>query len=112
MPNRPQRATSISGVNGLSGVFNDQQSMSLGDLHDPIHFTTDASVMIWNDRSRSRRNSCFDLLFVDIHRVGSNIDEHRFGPQPDNGIGRRNKRIGWQDNLVTVMQVAEYRGDL
>lgn len=52
--------------------------MSGSDLHDRVHFASDARIMDRKDCLRAGRNRLFDLGFVEIQRVRTYINEDRF----------------------------------
>ena len=64
------------------------------------------------DRPGPRRDRLLDQRLVEVQGVGPDVDEDRPGPEPDEGVGRRDERERRQDHLVARPEVAEHRGHL
>ena len=64
----------FGGGGGGRGIFDDEQMMPGGDFHDRIHFATDTRVMNGKDRFGGRGDGRFDQPFVDVQRIGSDVD--------------------------------------
>lgn len=78
---RSQFAPLVRAAERLRGIFDDQQAMARGDVHDHIHFARHAGVMHRNNRLGPRGYRRFDQPFVNIQCVRANIDEDRRPPR-------------------------------
>ena len=72
----------------LCGIFHNHQAVAAGNIHNRIHFAGNARIMNDDDCFCLFGDRLFDLRFVDVHRIGSDIDEH----QPRAGKHRRIRR--------------------
>ena len=64
------------------------------------------------DRLGAWRDCGLDQRFVEIERVGTNVDEDRYGTAQHDGIRGRNEGERWHDHLVTRLKVEQQRGHL
>ena len=64
----------------MGGIFDDRKAMALGDSQDGVHLASDSRVMNGDDDPRAVRDGVFDLGLVDVHGIGSDIDEHELCP--------------------------------
>ncbi len=78
----------------LAGVFDDLQSMLLGDRHNPVHIAGLAHDMDGHDRLGVFSNSPFHIVGVDLEKLRIQVRQHRQRPGTQNcgdssGIGIR-----------------------
>lgn len=97
----------VCGAHTLGGVFHDQQIVAFGDVHDHIHVATNAGVMNRDDHLRFRRNGLLNELFIDVHGIGTNIDEHRDSAAQDKSIDRGDERVTRHDEFIAGLDVAK-----
>ena len=108
VPDGSQRPTVVGSVHRLRRIFDHEQAVPRGDLHNAVHFAAYPGVMHRKDSLGAGRDRFFNQLFVDVHRVRSDVDKHRPRHQSHDGIGSGNKRVGGQDHFVAGAEVAEH----
>ncbi|MCY1550662.1 hypothetical protein D9M68_869300 [compost metagenome] len=100
-----QRAALVTSHHSLSRIFNDKKSVAGGDVHDDIHLTGNTCIMNGDDSFGFWGNSCFDLVFINIHSVRADIDENDFRPTQDKGIGCTDKGVTGHDDLIARLHI-------
>ena len=76
---RAESSPFVSGHDALSRVFDDFEPVPAGDIHDRIHLTGDACIVDSHNRLGLVCDGGLYLILVDIHCIGTNIDEYRRG---------------------------------
>ena len=52
-----------------------------------IHFTANTGIMNWDNSLCLFSNSIFNKLFINVHRIGTNINKYDLGTSSDKSIG-------------------------
>ena len=112
MPDRPERTTLVERIDRLRGIFDDQQSVPIRNLHNRVHVTGDARIVDGHDDLRARRHERLDEVRVDIRLVRPAVGEHDLRPLPNERQRRRNERVGRHDHLVARPDPRENRRHL
>ena len=104
-----QRLSLVFGHHSLRRVLNDLYAVTAGDIEYGVHLTGDARVMDGNDRLCLFGDRVLDLVFVDIHSVGSDVDKHQLGAAQRKRVGGGAEGEGRQDDLVTGLDIQQQR---
>src|SRR5215471_994488 len=107
MADAAQRSTFVASQCSLSRILDDYELVTLSNGHDGVHLAADSGVMHRHNRLRSRRYRRLNLGFVDIERVGTNIDKNRHTSSQHDGVGRRYKGERWHYYFVAGAYVGE-----
>ena len=97
----------VGGHNALCRVFDDFQPVFAGDLHDRIHLTGDACIVDGHDSLGLVCDGVLYLSFIDIHCVGTDVDEYRCCARQYDGCGGARKGKTRKDHLVALFQAAQ-----
>ena len=103
----PERATFIGSHQALGGILDHDEAMTLGDGHYGVHFAGNARVVNDHDRTRALRDRRLDQRFVDVERVGPDVDEHRHAAAEHKGVGRRDEGVGRHHHFIARSDVGQ-----
>src|SRR6185437_13978252 len=95
-----QGSFSIKGIDGLGGIFNDDNPLCLGDGHELIHFAGDAAVMDYHDCLCPRGDQPGDGIHRDIRLAFVAVREDNLGTAEDKWVYGRNESIGGDDDFI------------
>ena len=95
-------------MNSLRRILDHLQMIRPGNLQDFIHCACHTGIVYRHDSLRLLRDRIFDLIFIKIHGVRPDINEHDPGSPEHERIGRRYERIGRHDHLIPGWMSARY----
>lgn len=72
----PEHSAAVGGAEGMRCVLDDRQTVRCGDGHDGVHLARNPAVVNHHDGFSARRDGRFDQGFVDVPRIGPDVDEH------------------------------------
>ena len=107
VPKRPERPAVVGGHDGLRGIFDDEQPMTLRDTRNGVHFAGDTCVVDRNDGSSPRGYGGFDQPLIEIERVLANIHKYRNSAAQNESIRCRYKRIGRQNYFIARLDAGK-----
>ena len=110
IPDRSQRFSLIRGHHSLRSIFHHKKSVFFGNLHDLIHLAAHAGIMNHRNRFRPLRNRCFNLIFIDIHRIRANIHKHSLRSPEYKSICRGNKSVRRHNYLIPRFDIRQQSG--
>lgn len=64
-----------------------------GDLHDRVHLAGHAGIVNGDDGLGSRGDGVYDASFINVERVGPNIDKDWHTTAQHEGVGGRDKGV-------------------
>ncbi len=79
VPDAAERTVLVLRRDALRGVLQHEEAVPLRDVHDLVHGTADTRVVNRDDGLGLLRDGRFDQAFVDVERVGPDIDKNRHG---------------------------------
>jgi len=84
-------------------ILNHSQVVPGGDFHNRGHLTADPGIMHRDDDPCSWRDQAFQLGFIQIQRVRTNVTEDWSGPAQGKGIRCTHKGERGHDHLITLV---------
>ena len=103
---RSQSFSMIVGIYTLCSIFNNFQIIFLCNFHNPVHLTCNTGIVDRNDCPCFVSDCLFNKIFVNIHRIWSDIYKYDFCTTEHKGISRRNKGIRRHDYFVSRLDIA------
>ena len=88
-------------------VFHHGQTVSGGNPANHIHLATHPGIMDRDNRSRPGRDEIFQLLLVQIQRVGPDVGKNNPGSSQREGIRRGHKGKGGDNHFVAGLDIEE-----
>src|SRR2546427_914824 len=85
----------------MSGVLDDEHPAVRSDLHDPLDVTRVTTVVDWQDGFRPRGDGLLDRIWIDLHRLGFDVNEHRSRTSVFNDMGGRAEGERRGDDLIS-----------
>ena len=71
-----EKSSLISGAEALCRIFDDFQTVLFCDGEDRVDLAGHTGVIHRYNDAGLVRNGIFDLLFIDVHRIGANVDKY------------------------------------
>src|ERR1039458_9497237 len=98
----------VGGGDGLGGVLDDGEPVTVRDPHDRVHIAHLAEQVNWNDRLGAGRDGPLNQFGVDVIRARIDVDKNRGGARADDGAGggEEGKRGG--DRFVAGAQTERH----
>ncbi len=88
-------------------IFHHRHMITVGDIHDRVHFAAHTRIMHGDDRPGAGRERRFQLGFVQIKGIGPDVQEDRAGAAQDEGVDRRNEGKVRDDHLVAFFDLQQ-----
>ena len=107
---RSQSFSMIVGIYALRSIFHNFQIVFLCNFHNLVHLTCNTGIVDRNDRPCFVSDCLFNKIFVNIHRIWSDIYKYDLCTTEHKGISRRNKGIRRHDHFVSRLDIAQKSG--
>ena len=91
-------------------VFNHGNPMSVGDFHNPVHFTSNSCIVDGHNGFGSLRNHPLKESFIHVEGVYTAIDEPHSSPAHGKCTCRRNKGVARNNDFGLVVNSQGYSG--
>ena len=108
----PKGFSFIRSHHALRRILNHKKVVTLCDIHDRIHFAGYSGVVHRHDGLRLFGDRCFDLFFVNIHGIRTNIHKNRHAAPQHKRICRGNKCVRRHNNFIPRFDIRQNRGKL
>ena len=86
--------------------------MAAGNVHDGVHLAGDTGVVHGHNDLGLVGDGGFDLGFINVHRIGADIDKHQLGPGQHGSGGGAGEGEAGQNDLVTRVNIAQQHGHI
>src|SRR5260370_3631213 len=83
--------------------------MALRNFEDHVHLASYTGVMNRHNGPDARSDMLLQLTFIQIERIGTNIDINRLRASEYERVGRGDKRKGWHYNFIALFQIEKER---
>ena len=107
---RSQSFSMIVGIYALRSIFHNFQIVFLCNFHNLVHLTCNTGIVDRNDCPCFVSDCLFNKIFVNIHRIWSDIHKYDFCTAEHKSISRRNKGIRRHDHFVSRLDIAQKSG--
>src|SRR5205823_4064450 len=101
MTNRTGAPSFVLGTDGLRRIFDHNQIVALGHVHDWVHVSHLSKQVDGDNSLRAWRNGSLDLAGVDVVSAWVNFHKNRLGPQTSDTTSCGKKGVRCSDDLIT-----------
>ncbi|MNC56016.1 hypothetical protein D3C75_1055860 [compost metagenome] len=110
MADGPQGFAFIGRHHALRSILYHHQVVLLRQRHDGVHFAGYASVMHRHDGTGFIGDRRFNLGFIDVHGVWTQIDKHHHRPAQHKGVSGGYEGVARHDHFITRLDIQQDGG--